>query len=170
MRFQSIKAILVTIPLVALGVIHSHASRLDGKTITFAEFFNAILDNEKMEFSDHSKGRKGAYLSVNGFCLYDDISFQFNRTTDDPWDQRYSKGGEVIHVKKSVDFLQCHFDEVYWLLFNNMVFDESFSIQHCTGIKFLFKDCVFKNALLSTNLNQIDFIEFENCTFERGFA
>ncbi len=150
--------------------VDSLASRLDGKTISFADFFNAILDDEKMEFSDHSKGRMGAYLSINGFCLYDDMVLQFNRTTDDLWDQRYAKGGEVIHVTKSVDFTQCTFDEVYWLLFNNMVFEEAFSIHHSRNIKFLFKDCVFKSSFLSTNLNQIDFIEFENCTFERGFA
>src|SRR5688572_9757900 len=112
----------------------------------------------------------GAYLSINGFCLYDDVNFEFDRATDDPWDQRYAKGGEQLHVKKGVDFSQCNFSEVYWLLFNNMVFEESFSMHHCSRIKFLFKDCVFKGSVLFTNLCDIDFMEFENCTFERGFA
>lgn len=170
MRAIIIKPIFLTAILIFIGLQPVLSSRLDGKTVTFSQFFESLLDNEKMEFSDHSKGRIGAYLSMNGFCLYDDMTFAFNRTSDDPWDQRFAKGGEQLRVKKAVDFTQCNFDEVYWLLFNNMVFEEAFCFHHCTGIKFIFKDCVFKSSFVSTNLNQIDFIEFENCTFERGFA
>ncbi len=168
-KTQSTRFILLCL-FIGMGYLPSFASVLDGKTISHADFFKAILDDEKMPFNDHSKGRMGAYLSINGFCLYDGLNFEFNRTTDDYWDRRFSDGGEVIHVKKAIDFTTCTFSEIYWLLFNNMVFDEAVSFHHCSNIKFIFKNCVFKNSFLSTNLNQIDFIEFENCTFERGFA
>jgi hypothetical protein len=161
---------IVGITLILLTGTYGFASRLDGKTLTFNDFFSALQDDEKMAFSDHSKGRMGAYLSIHGFCLYDNISFQFNRTSDNVWDQRYVEGGERIKIKKCVDFSQCTFSEVYWLLFNNMEFEEALSFHHCSNIKFMFKDCVFKSSFLFTNLCQIDFIEFENCTFERGFA
>lgn len=167
---QGTKRFLLFSCFFLIGMGASFASVLDGKTISHAQFFKAILDDEKMPFNDHSKGRMGAYLSVNGFCLYDGLNFEFNRTTDDYWDRRFSDGGEEIRVKKSIDFTMCTFSEIYWLLFNNMVFEEAVSFHHCTNIKFIFRNCTFKQSFLSTNLNQIDFIEFENCTFERGFA
>ena len=170
MSIQSAKNLCLACVLLLVGYTGAYASRLDGKTVSFADFFHAILDDETLPFNDHSKGRMGAYLSMKGFCLYDDVKFEFNRTTDDQWDRRYANGGELIRVKKSIDFTQCSFSEVYWLLFNNMVFEEAVSFHHCAHIKFLFRNCVFKNAFVSTNLNQIDFMEFENCTFERGFA
>jgi len=161
---------LILILLVILNFISVSASRIDGSTITHADFFKAIMDDETMNFSDHTKGRMGAYLSVNGFCLYDNLNFAFNRTTDDYWDRRFSDGGDPIHIKKSIDFTTCAFSEIYWLLFNNMVFEESVCFHHSSNIKFIFRNCTFKNSILFTNLCDVDFLEFENCTFERGIA
>lgn len=170
MLIQTAKCFFLACIVTFIGYANSFASVLDGHTVSHAEFFKAIMDNEKMPFNDHSKGRMGAYLSINGFCLYDDLVFEFNRSTDDYWDRRFSDGGETIYIKKGIDFTTCTFSEIYWLLFNNMVFEEAVSFHHCSNIKFIFKNCVFKSSFLSTNLNEIDFMEFENCTFERGFA
>ncbi len=170
MLYPSARKILVVCLFICLGCSPGFASRLDGKTIHFSDFFEAILDNEKMDFTDHSKGRTGAYYSTQGFCLYDEMILSFDRQADDPWDKRFTNGGELLRVKKAIDFKQCTFDEVYWLVFRNMVFEESISFHHCTGMKLLFKDCVFKGPFLFNNLCNIDFIEFDNCTFERGIA
>lgn len=164
------RKIILSILILCAAYINSFASILDGKTVRFSDLFNAMLDDEKMEFNDHSIGRAGAYFSLNGFCLYDEINFEFNREADDPWDQRYAKGGDTLRVKKGIDFLKCQFSEVYWLLFRNTVFEEALCFNQCTRMKLLFKGCVFKGSVLFTNLCNIDFIEFEDCTFERGLA
>jgi len=93
---------------------------------------------------------------------------EIDRARKDGMDSIYLKGKPSLAFNgyhttlKSVDF-----DEEYWLVLNNAVFNCHLSFLNCTNIKAIFKNCVF-NKQVRLNGNNIDFIRFDSCVFKNG--
>ncbi len=147
-----------------------HASTLDGKDGSFNDLHQLLLSNELTPIDATSVGAAPAYYAVKGFLGINTIQFNFNRPTDEPWDKRYLNGGEQLTVDKGIAFSSCHFPGIFWFMFRNTTFNECISFVNSSGMRMVFKDCVFKGPFLLRVGTFAKFFEFENCTFERGFS
>ena len=134
------------------------------------QMYKLFLSDEMTPIDDKSVGHAPAYYAVNGFLAMKKINFEFFRPTDEFWDKRYVNGGENLVIKKGLAFEECDFPEFFFSLFRNMTFEETISFVQTTNLRMAFKDCTFKGPVILRIGTVAEFLEFENCTFERGFA
>lgn len=142
----------------------------DGKTNSLDQLYKSLLSNELTPIDSNSVGNAPAYYAIKGYFQLTNINYEFFRQTDEAWDKRYLNGGNHLTVKKGIAFSSCDFPEIFWFLFRNITFEECISFVHTTNIRMIFKDCVFKGPVILRVKTDAQFMEFENCTFERGFA
>ncbi|MFI5145254.1 MAG: hypothetical protein ACHQJ4_06615, partial [Ignavibacteria bacterium] len=83
-------------------------------------------------------------------------------------DYRFDNGGPEIFVRQRIRLLNCDFDLIYWLVMRNVTFEEYFVFFNCSPLKAVFKNCTFKKTV-RIYASQIEFIDFDTCSFEHGF-
>ncbi|MCU0417707.1 MAG: potassium channel family protein [Cytophagaceae bacterium] len=133
------------------------------------DLYTHLLSDELYPIDKTTVGHSPAYYALRGFYAFQHVQFEFQRSTDEFWDKRYLNGGDTLIVNKGIAFENCHFPEVFWFLFRSMVFNETISFVQTDNIRFKFKDCVFKGPVQLRIGTMGQFMEFENCVFERGF-
>ncbi len=146
------------------------AISLDPKIGSLNDLYKSILSDELSPIDSTSVGNAPAYYAIRGYLSILNTKYEFYRPTDEAWDKRFLNGGEHLSVKKGLAFSGCDFPEIFWFLFRDITFEECISFVRTTNIRMIFKDCVFKGPVILRVKTEAQFMEFENCTFERGFA
>ena len=153
--------------LLCSGCVAS-ASSLDGSTGSFADIFRLMTNNEVDTFSTGTIGFPSAYYTRSKFLVIRNVKFRFDRAKDNPWDKRFTDGGEPIRITKGIEFLNCEFPDVYWLVFRNMIFEESVGFRECKNMKLIFHGCDFGHLYYYLN-SEATFMQFRDCVFRLGF-
>ncbi|MFN8416352.1 MAG: potassium channel family protein [Cytophagaceae bacterium] len=155
--------------LLFLLIVFGNTVNASQKVMSLNDIYQSMLSNHLDSIDGTTVGHSPAYYALNGFLGFRQTKFEFQRATDEYWDKRYLNGGEQLIVNKGIAFEDCEFPEVFWFLFRNIVFNETVSFVQTTNIRFKYKDCVFKGPVQLRVGTVAQFMEFENCTFERGF-
>lgn len=134
------------------------------------DLYKKMMSNEYSPIDTNSVGSAPAYYAIKGFIYLGGKKYEFYRPTDEAWDKRFLNGGEPITIKKGLDIAHVDFPEIFWFLFRNITYEECISFVSATNIRMIYKDCVFKGPFICRVGTAGQFMEFENCTFERGFA
>jgi hypothetical protein len=125
-------------------------SPLCNRTVSFYELINEIVTTQKN-------------ISIHN------VKVRWNEETDRAYmDNRWKSKTEppMLKVEHSIKLESCDFDSDYWLLLRNMQFGY-LGFFHCTGVKIKMNGCVWEDNL-RINSNEIEFMEFEHCTFKGG--
>ncbi len=125
-------------------------SKIDGKTVSFTEFTDAMVNADK-------------------YTTFENVKIRYVFNIDKPgMDYRFDNGGPEIFVKQRIRLLNCDFDLIYWLVMRNVTFEDYFVFFNCSPLKAVFKNCTFKKTV-RIYASQIEFIDFDTCSFEHGF-
>lgn len=155
--------------LMLLLSIAIKASRIDGKQVSFNDLFEVMIHDDSDPFSAASVGSPVAFYSQNGFVIIRGAKVEFDRIKDNPWDSRFSKGAnKKIVIKKGIDFIDCEFSMSYWFVLRDFVFEGPISFRRCKNVHLFFRNCEFKSNFTIRG-GEMQFAEFENCTFRLGF-
>jgi hypothetical protein len=143
-------ASLLNAQQLALGKIHE--SDINGKSVNFKTVIETMLN-----------AKHNLYIR--------DVTIRWEDEIDRPFvDGRFflSSNPEQQVVKHMVEFINCDFDPLYWVLLRNVKFESYLSIIDSKNAKFIFKDVEFIRGVKSVN-NSVEFLDFKNCTFQEGF-
>ncbi|HEY3252081.1 MAG TPA: hypothetical protein VGK25_13305, partial [Ignavibacteria bacterium] len=125
-------------------------SGIDGQTVTFTTFINEMTACDK-------------------YTTFENVKIRYKMPDDkEGMDKRFNGGEHELYIKSSIRLLNCDFDLDYWLVLRNITFQDYFAIFNCYPIKAIFKECTFKKTLRIYS-NNIEFIDFDSCSFEHGF-
>lgn len=144
------------------------ASSLDGGEGSFADIFRLMTNADVDTFSTATIGFPSAYYTKGRFLVIRNVKFHFDRAKDNPWDQRFTNGGEPIRVTKGIEFLNCEFPDTYWLVFRSMIFEESIGFRECKNMKLIFRESTFMHYFYYLE-SEATFLQFRNCSFNLGF-
>lgn len=151
MMHKILRSLLIALSVFLVSSGSANASYPDSDTLSFTALLQKMQANtEKREIRSavrYVESIDRASGGMDSVYLYGRPILSFN--------------GYHITLK-SIDF-----DEEYWLVLNNAVFNCHLSLLNCSNIKAIFKNCVF-NKQVRLNGNNIDFIRFDSCTFKNG--
>lgn len=144
------------------------ASSIDGKRVTFTRLLEELTNDVVDPPSSKNVGYMVSYQAKKDFIVLRDVEIVFDREIDNALDERFVNGGKPIVIKKGVEFHRCKFPPVFWYLLRNVVFEDIVGFRQCTSLYAKFKDITFKRHLYIYE-SEIEFFEFDNCTFNHGF-
>jgi hypothetical protein len=144
------------------------ASSIDGKRVTFTRLLEELTNDVVDVPSAKNVGYMVSYQAKKDFIVLRDVEIVFDRGIDNPLDERFVNGGKPIVIKKGVEFHRCKFPPVFWYLLRNVVFEDIVGFRQCTSLYAKFKEVTFKRHFYIYE-SQIEFFEFDNCTFGHGF-
>lgn len=142
-------------------VIYNIESPINGKTVSFTEFLNAI--------------EKGNQLVPKDGKLYEyvikDVKVRFIKEIDKGeggMDKRFMSGAKPIVIKVNLRFSEIDFDPEFWFVPYRLHFEGHIwwtKVSHWQGY---FVECVFKKSFAVFN-SEIEFLDFVKCRFENGY-
>ena len=153
------KKLLISLYIYFFYVV-AFASSVDGKTITF----NQLIEVMQKDAPEPMECCPEKLLDIN----IRNVKVKFNRETDGWLDKRYKSGGEPIHIKYNINFVDCEFPDLYWYLLGNIEFHGYLRFNNSTKLKAKFKHCTFHKSVWLLG-NEVEFMEFLNCDFRHGF-
>lgn len=71
-------------------------------------------------------------------------------------------------INSRIRWLNCEFDNDYWLVMRNIRFADYLAVFNCSNIKAKFNQCTFGKTFRLYG-SQVDFIDFDTCKFNQGF-
>ena len=162
------RCILLIISLYLSVSFTLSASSIDRKRVTFTRLLEELTNDVVDLPSAKNVGYMVSYQAKKDFIVLRDVEIIFDREIDNALDERFVKGGKPILIKKGVEFHRCKFPPVFWYLLRNIVFEDIVGFRQCTSLYAKFKDVTFKRHVYFYE-SQIEFFEFDNCTFNHGF-
>lgn len=163
-----LRILFVLVILLIVLPTNLQASSIDGKRVTFTRLLEELTNDVIDPPSSKNVGYMVSYQAKKDFIVLRDVEIVFDREIDNALDERFVKGGKPIVIKKGVEFHRCKFPPVFWYLLRNVVFEDIVGFRQCTSIYAKFKDITFKRHFYIYE-SQIEFFEFDNCTFGHGF-
>ncbi len=144
------KHFLIIIVLVLLSHSLYADSDIDGQTVSFTKLMNAMVSATRNTTFENVKVRYDMAIDKQGM------------------DKRFAEAKDELVVSQRIRLLNCDFDMDYWLVLRKMTFNDYVSIFNCSHIKAILVGCDFKKTFRVYS-NDMDFIDFDTCTFEHGF-
>lgn len=135
------------------------ASPINGKTVNFTEFLDALEKANELVPKD---GKKYDYIIK-------DVKVRFEQEIDKAgMDKRFFNNGPEIIIKPDLRISNIDWDSQFWFVPRNITFAGNVYITETQRMKAVFTECRFKKALAFLS-NNADFLDFKKCTFDGGF-
>lgn len=163
-RWKAILILWVGLCLMASCV---QASSIDGQKVSFRRLMEELTNDVVDLPAETNVGYPVSYHSKKDFVVLRNVEVVFDRAEDNDLDKRFVAGGPPVIVRKGVEFHDCIFPTAYWYLLRNVVFEDIVGFRGCQSLQGIFKDCTFKHHLYIYS-TQVEFFEFEGCTFHHG--
>jgi len=125
-------------------------SAIDGKTVTFTEFIDAMVKADK-------------------YTTFENVKVRYIYDIDKPgMDYRFDNGGPELIIKSRIRWLNVDFDQDYWFVMRNVTFKDYIAIFGCKPVKAIFTHCNFEKTF-RVYTSELEFIDFDTCNFDHGF-
>lgn len=153
---------LVGLPAFAQSVLATVPSSINGKTVSFTEFIDAMIAGNDIQLPNNQPFE----------YVIKDVTVKFVREIDKGKNGMDSRFGDAnckpIYIKSNLRIANISFDPEFWFVPHKLVFEGTFWVTNTEHLQGLFKNCTFKKSIAFFT-NNTDFIKFENCIFEHGF-
>ncbi|WP_299457551.1 hypothetical protein [uncultured Microscilla sp.] len=134
-------------------------SPINGKTVSFTEFLDALEQANRLVPQD---GKKYDYI-------VQDVKVRFVQEVDKAgMDQRFFNNGQEIVIRPDLRISKIDWDSQFWFVPRNITFAGNVYITETQRMKAIFTECRFKKALAFLS-NDGDFLDFKKCDFSGGF-
>lgn len=134
-------------------------SPINGKTVSFSEFLDALEKANELVPQD---GKKYDYIIK-------DVKVRFIQKTDKQgMDKRFFNGGPEIIIRPDLRLSNIDWDSQFWFVPRNITFAGNVFVTETNRMKAVFTECRFTKALAFLS-NTADFLDFKKCNFDGGF-
>ncbi len=138
-------------------------SPINGKTVSFTEFIQAMRDADKLV----PKNTKQTYEFV-----LKDIQVRFVKDIDKGkggMDARFMNTAmpEIV-IKSNLRLANINFDPEFWFVPYRIRFQGHIWLTKIEGLKAVFQECIFEKSFAIFS-SEFEFIDFSKCTFNNGF-
>ncbi len=143
------------------NIVYNIESPINGKTVSFTEFIQAMKDGDKLVPKD---GRTYEFVIK-------DVKVRFIKEIDKGkggMDDRFINGGDTIEIESNLRIADIDFDPEFWFVPRLLKFKGHIWITNTIKLQARFKQCVFEKSLALLG-NEVQFIDFDECRFENGF-
>jgi hypothetical protein len=143
-------------------ILYNIESPINGKTVSFTEFLNALEKGN--ELVPQNDGKTYEYLVK-------DVKVRFVKEIDKGeggMDKRFMSGAKPINIKANLRLSEIDFDPEFWFVPYRLNFEGHLWWTKLTHFQGYFVECNFKKSFAIFN-SEIEFIDFVKCKFENGY-